>query len=77
MSCETVIPLDVASKDVKSSFLLPDTLKELDNMTETLEKMVVNREENRKLLELKKSSIIKQISTVRSKVLKHLDDLDP
>ena len=39
--------------------------------------MVVNREENRKLLELKKSSIIKQISTVRSKVLKHLDDLEP
>jgi hypothetical protein len=35
-SCETVIPLDVASKDVKNSSLLSDTLKELDNMTATL-----------------------------------------
>jgi hypothetical protein len=29
-SCKTVIPLDVASKDVTNSSLLSDTLKELD-----------------------------------------------
>ena len=75
-SCKTVIPLDVASKDAKKSSLLSDTLKELDNMTETLEKVGENRDDNRKLLEQKKSSIIKQISTVKSKLLKYIDDLE-
>ena len=75
-SCETVLPLDVASKDVKNSSLLFDTLKELDNMTETLEKITENRDDNRKLLKQKKSLIIKQISTVKSKLLKQLDDLE-
>jgi hypothetical protein len=45
-------------------------------MTETLEKMGENRDDNRKLLEQKKSSIIKQISTVKSKLLKYIDDLE-
>ena len=63
-SCETAIPLDFASKDVKNSYLLSDTLKELDNMTETLQKMEANRDENQKLLKQKKSLIIKQISAV-------------
>ena len=75
-SCETVIPLDFASKDVKNSSLLSDMLKEQDNMTETLEKMSENRDDNRKLLKQKKSLIIKQISTVKSKLLKHLDALE-
>jgi hypothetical protein len=73
-SCKAVIPLDFASKDVKNSSLLSDTLKELDNMTETLEKMSVNRDDNRKLLTQKRSLIIKQISQVKSKLVKHLDD---
>jgi len=75
-SCETAIPLDFASKDVKNSSLLSDTLKEHDNMTETLEKISENRDDNRKLLKQKKSLIIKQISTVKSKLLKHLDALE-
>jgi hypothetical protein len=62
-SCESVLPLDSASKDVKNSSLLSDTLEELDNMTETLQKMEENREENRKLLKRKKSLIKKQIRT--------------
>jgi uncharacterized protein YpuA (DUF1002 family) len=45
-------------------------------MTETLEKVGENRDDNRKLLEQKKSSIIKQISTVKSKLLKYIDDLE-
>ena len=75
-SCETVIPLDDASKDVNNSSLISDTLKEQDNMTETLEKMSENRDDNRTLLKQKKSLIIKQISTVKSKLLKHLDTLE-
>jgi hypothetical protein len=45
-------------------------------MTETLEKMEENRDENRKLLKQKKSLIIKQISAAKSKVLKYLDDIE-
>ena len=75
-SCKTVIPLDFASKDVKNSSLLSDTLKELDNMTKTLQKIAGNRDDNKKLLKQKKSLIIKQISAVKSKLLKHLDDIE-
>jgi hypothetical protein len=45
-------------------------------MTETLEKMEENRDENQKLLKQKKSLIIKQISAAKSKVLKYLDDIE-
>ena len=75
-SCETVIPLDFASKDVKNSSFLSDTLKEQDYMTETLKKMEENRDENQKLLKQKKSLIIKQISAAKSKVRKYLDDIE-
>ena len=75
-SCESVLPLDSASKDVRNSSLLSDTLEEQDYMTETLQKMEENRDENKKLLKQKKSLIIKQISAAKSKVLKYLDDIE-
>ena len=75
-SCENVSPLDVASKDVKNSSLLSNTLKELDNMTETLSKMSENRDDNSKLLKQKKSLIINQMRAAKSKVLKYLDDFE-
>ena len=75
-SCESVLPLDSASKDVKDSSLLSDTLIEQDYMTETLQKMEENRDENKKLLNQKKSLIIKQISPAKSKVLKYLDQIE-
>ena len=70
-SCESVLPLDSASKDVRNSSLLSDTLKEQDYMTETLSKMEDNRDENQKLLKQKKSLIIKQISAA-----KYLDEIE-
>ena len=75
-SCESVLPLDFASKDVKKSSLLSDTLEEQDYMTETLQKMEDNRDENQKLLKQKKSLIIKQISAAKSKVIKYLDEIE-
>jgi DNA-binding beta-propeller fold protein YncE len=44
-------------------------------MTETLQKMEANRDENQKLLKQKKSLIIKQISAAKPKVPKYLDDI--
>ena len=75
-SCESVLPLDSASKDVRNSSLLSDTLEEQDYMTETLQKIEENRDENKKLLKQKKSLIVKQISAAKSKVLKYLDDIE-
>ena len=75
-TCESVLPLDSASKDVKNSSLLSDTLEEQDYMTETLSKMEENRDENRKILKQKKSLKIKQISAAKSKVLKYLDEIE-
>jgi hypothetical protein len=75
-SCKNVLPLDVASKDVKHSALLSDTLKELDHMTETLDKLVSNREDNGKVLQKSETSLIKQISIMKSKLLKHIDELE-
>jgi hypothetical protein len=43
-------------------------IQKLDNMTETLQKIARNRDDNKKLLEQKKSLIIKQISSVKSKL---------
>jgi hypothetical protein len=45
-------------------------------MTEILQKMEENREENKKILNQKKSLIIKQIGAAKSKVLKYLDDIE-
>jgi hypothetical protein len=45
-------------------------------MTETLQKMDENRDENQKILKQKKSLIIKQISATKSKVLKYLDEIE-
>ena len=75
-SCETALPLDFASKDIKNSSLLSNTLEEQEYITETLSKMSESRDENRKLLKQKKSLIIKQISAAKSKVLKYLDDIE-
>ena len=75
-SCVSVLPLDSASKDVKDSTLLSDTLIEQDYMTEILQKMEENREENKKILNQKKPLIIKQIGAAKSKVLKYLDDIE-
>jgi hypothetical protein len=45
-------------------------------MTETLQKIEENRNENQKLLKQKKSLIIKQISEAKSKVIKYLNDIE-
>jgi hypothetical protein len=50
--------------------------EEQEYMTETLQKMDGNRDENQKLLKQKKSLIIKQISAAKSKVIKYLDEIE-
>ena len=75
-TCENVLPLDFASRDIINSSLLSDTLKEFDHMTEELEKLVSNREDNRKVLQQSETSMIQQIRVMKSKLLKHIDELE-
>ena len=75
-TCENVLPLEFASKDIIYSSLLSDTLKEFDHMTETLETLVSNREDNRKVLQQSETSMIQQISVMKAKLLKHIDELE-
>jgi hypothetical protein len=42
-SCESALPLDSASKDVKNSSLLSDTLEEQDYMTGLLKSMLIDK----------------------------------
>jgi DNA-binding beta-propeller fold protein YncE len=70
------LPLDFVSKDIINSSLLSDTLKEFDHMTETLDKLVSNREYNKKVLQKSATSMIQQISVMKSKLLKHIDELE-
>jgi DNA-binding beta-propeller fold protein YncE len=45
-------------------------------MTETLDKLVSNREDNGKVLQQSETSMIHQISVMKSKLLKHIDELE-
>jgi hypothetical protein len=63
---ESVLPLDSASKDVKNSSLLSDTLEEQEYMTETLQKIEVNRNDNLKLLKHSFSSQSQQYFSAAS-----------
>jgi hypothetical protein len=45
-------------------------------MSETLDKLVSNREDNGKVLQKTETSMIQQISVMKSKLLKHIDELE-
>ena len=75
-TCENVLPLEFASKDIINSSILSVTLNEFDHMIETLDKLVSNREDNRKVLQQSETSMIQQISVMKSKLLKHIDELE-
>jgi hypothetical protein len=45
-------------------------------MTETLDKLVSNREDNGKVLQKSETSMIQQVSVMKSKLLKHIDELE-
>ncbi|XP_063448429.1 uncharacterized protein LOC134727961 [Mytilus trossulus] len=74
--CENVLPLEHASKDVKKSALFSDIMVDIKHLITTLNDLHDNRESNVQLLEKTKTIITRQISEVKSRLLKQIDDLE-
>ncbi|XP_063448478.1 E3 ubiquitin-protein ligase TRIM71-like [Mytilus trossulus] len=74
--CQNVLPLELASKDVRKSALFNDVMEDITHLITTLNALDNNRESNLQSLEKTKSTIIKQIRAVKSKFLKQIDDLE-
>ncbi|XP_063448467.1 E3 ubiquitin-protein ligase TRIM71-like [Mytilus trossulus] len=74
--CQNVLPLELASKDVRKSALFNDVMEDITHLITTLNALDNNRESNLQSLEKTKSTITKQIRAVKSKFLKQIDDLE-
>ncbi|XP_063448461.1 E3 ubiquitin-protein ligase TRIM45-like [Mytilus trossulus] len=74
--CRNVLPLELASKDVKKSALFNDVMEDMTHLITTLNALDNNRQSNLQSMEESKSTITKKIRAVKSKFLKHIDDLE-
>lgn len=63
MSCQKVLPLDIAFKNAKQSLCFTESVLELDNISDTLEKLSTDRQEN-------KSALARQAELLRQKIAK-------
>ncbi|XP_063448482.1 E3 ubiquitin-protein ligase TRIM71-like [Mytilus trossulus] len=74
--CQNVLPLELASKDVKKSALFNDVMEDIMHLITTLNALDNNRESNLQSIEKSKSTITKKIRAVKSKFLKQIEDLE-
>ncbi|CAG2201992.1 unnamed protein product [Mytilus edulis] len=74
--CQNVLPLELASKDVRKSALFNDVMEDMTHLITTLNALDNNRQSNLQSIEKSKSTITKQIRAVKSKFLKQIDDLE-
>ena len=63
VSCQKVLPLDIASKNAKQYPCFTESVLELDNISYTLEKLSTDRQEN-------KSALVRQAELLREKIAK-------
>ncbi|XP_071178589.1 E3 ubiquitin-protein ligase TRIM71-like [Mytilus edulis] len=74
--CQNVLPLELASKDVRKSALFNDVMEDITHLITTLNALDNNRQSNLQSMEESKSAITKQIRAVKSKLLKQIDELE-
>ncbi|XP_063448458.1 uncharacterized protein LOC134727989 [Mytilus trossulus] len=74
--CQNVLPLKLASNDVRKSALFNDVMEDMTHLITTLNALDNNRQSNLQSIEKSKSTITKQIRAVKSKFLKQIDDLE-
>ncbi|XP_063448460.1 uncharacterized protein LOC134727991 [Mytilus trossulus] len=74
--CQNVLPLELASKDVKKSALFNDVMEDMTHLITRLNALDNNRQSNLQSIEKSKSTITKKIRAVKSKFLKQIDDLE-
>jgi len=63
VSCQNILALDIACKDAKQSLCFTESVLELENFSDTLEKLSTDRQEN-------KSALVKQAELLRQKIAK-------
>ncbi|CAC5421086.1 unnamed protein product [Mytilus coruscus] len=73
-TCQNVMSLELASKDVKSSALLTDIRQEINHLTKTLNQLNHNRQANFNSLTKKKVDILQQLSAIKSKIPEEKND---
>ncbi|XP_063419192.1 uncharacterized protein LOC134702012 [Mytilus trossulus] len=74
--CQNVLPLELASKDVRKSALFNDVMEDITHLITTLNALDNNRQSNLQSIEKSKSTITKKIRAVKSKFLKQIEDLE-
>ncbi|XP_063419158.1 uncharacterized protein LOC134701969 [Mytilus trossulus] len=74
--CQNVLPLELASNDVRKSALFNDVMEDMTHIITKLNALDNNRQSNLQSMEESKSAITKQIRAVKSKILKQIDDLE-
>ncbi|XP_063448481.1 E3 ubiquitin-protein ligase TRIM71-like [Mytilus trossulus] len=74
--CQNVLPLELASNDVRKSALFNDVMEDITHLITTLNALENNRQSKLQSMEESKSAITKKIRAVKSKFLKQIDDLE-
>ncbi|CAC5366304.1 unnamed protein product [Mytilus coruscus] len=75
-TCKEVLPIEVASRNIKDSTLLQDTLGDMDNVLKILTYLLENRDHNIKKFEDCEPVILKQVRKVKEHIMTQVDKLE-
>lgn len=72
-SCENVVPLDQASKNIKSAPIIDELTAEIENIINTADRLLSNAEVNLSKLENQKTDILERISQEKKQAIDRFD----
>lgn len=75
-TCKDVLPIEVASRYIKDSAILQDTLGDIDNVLKSLTNLMENRDKNIKKFEDCESGILTQVRKVKEHIMKQVGQLE-
>lgn len=75
-SCEKLVPLKDAAKDILQSSTFQDVSNALSNITSTLDKAITSQDDNIECLENDRAKIFDQIASTKAVIIKRLDKLE-
>ncbi|XP_052059553.1 uncharacterized protein LOC127700192 isoform X2 [Mytilus californianus] len=75
-SCQNVLPLEDAAKDVKHSVMFQDVYNAASNIRTTLNRAITSQNVNIDNLNADEATILSQLASNKAKIIKRLDDLE-
>ncbi|XP_071176863.1 uncharacterized protein [Mytilus edulis] len=75
-SCQKMLSLEDASKDVKHSVMFQDVYNSIFNITTTLNKAITSQDVNKENLDHDEAAILGQLASNKAKIIKRLDELE-